>query len=586
MIRSDGTVELTYNQLLTFFVKTMRVMHSRETPATKVNATSTMIEGYLQAPATDEVKRVTFELSAPRLAQLCGLSMETAVNGRPLLKAMGMDFSEVKEQAAAGRVIKRIFVDMPFDLNTAPLRQTKPKDGDRSDRDQAKVNALKAQKEAVKKLADLATEMLNTPCPVCGTVGNWHFHCESCGATWSTQAAANSAPPDIEHPKVVDVIGPYSQAPAKSDSVQVGAQTPAPASTDSYTVQDGNFCDSDSVRVGSGPSGTISKAVDVPPTPLPPAAPYEPGPDEHPDPLINAIGLQKRFLPCAVIPQKGKKPKKQPMRYGQNGAPLFDDWQDPEYWLTYYAAQVAGQLPAWDANAFSVQMGGPVHDLVNIDFDECVRGCVITSVNVARIVAYLGTYTTASASKMFLPVYGLHSWLIDKTHLIPSKHNERMDPAGIGIYRHCGRHVCETFEPFGELLPIRVITDPAQARAVCRVLGVQPMDEQTIAASVPSHPPAPGTRDRFEWAQRLLDRLSAYRCDDYYWWIRVGMSLYEFGNAGLSTWDKWSKPSDKYEPGACEDKWKSFDTKSNTSKRITLGSLYHWANEDDPGGGK
>jgi hypothetical protein len=170
----------------------------------------------------------------------------------------------------------------------------------------------------------------------------------------------------------------------------------------------------------------------------------------------------------------------------------------------------------------------------------------------------------------------LHCWLIDKTGLIPDKFSE-VD--GIGIYRSA-KHVCETFESFGVVLPARVITDDAQARDICRMLGVTPTDEQVIAAPLPVHAPA-GTTDRQAWALGLLGRLSMARCDDYDEWVRVGMSLREFGGAGLAMWDTWSRGSRKYKPGECGDKWATLDR--NVTRPVTLGSLYRWAEEDAPG---
>lgn len=81
------------------------------------------------------------------------------------------------------------------------------------------------------------------------------------------------------------------------------------------------------------------------------------------------------------------------------------------------------------------------------------------------------------------------------------------------------------------------------------------------------------------WARGLLSRLATNRCDNYNSWVHVGMALSELGDAGLELWDKWSERSDKHKPGACAVKW-PFPT--DNENPITLGSLYHWAEEDDP----
>ena len=47
--------------------------------------------------------------------------------------------------------------------------------------------------------------------------------------------------------------------------------------------------------------------------------------------------------------------------------------------------------------------------------------------------------------------------------------------------------------------------------------------------------------------------------------------------AMLAVWDEWSRLApDKYTPGACAAKWRSFGRRGG----LTLGSLIHWARED------
>jgi P4 family phage/plasmid primase-like protien len=79
-------------------------------------------------------------------------------------------------------------------------------------------------------------------------------------------------------------------------------------------------------------------------------------------------------------------------------------------------------------------------------------------------------------------------------------------------------------------------------------------------------------------AAKALERLSQARCDDYQSWVLVGMALSELSETGLALWRQWSQKSAKYQPGACEVKWPTF----TPADGVTLGSLFHWANEDDP----
>ncbi|MFZ1757217.1 MAG: VapE domain-containing protein [Caldilineaceae bacterium] len=77
-----------------------------------------------------------------------------------------------------------------------------------------------------------------------------------------------------------------------------------------------------------------------------------------------------------------------------------------------------------------------------------------------------------------------------------------------------------------------------------------------------------------------LKRLRPGRADDYQEWLNVGMALSGLGDAGLRMWDDWSKSSGKYAPGVCDKKWGSF----TPGDGLGLGSLAHWADEDDPSG--
>ena len=82
-----------------------------------------------------------------------------------------------------------------------------------------------------------------------------------------------------------------------------------------------------------------------------------------------------------------------------------------------------------------------------------------------------------------------------------------------------------------------------------------------------------------DWAAGLLRRLDPWRCDNYSEWVSVGMALSGLGAAGLDLWDNWSKGSPKYTAGACADKWDTFKPGG-----LSLGSLYFWAEQDNPGG--
>ena len=77
----------------------------------------------------------------------------------------------------------------------------------------------------------------------------------------------------------------------------------------------------------------------------------------------------------------------------------------------------------------------------------------------------------------------------------------------------------------------------------------------------------------------LVDMLNENRNNSYNDWLNVGMCLYNINKQYLLLWMKWSQQSEKYEEGACEDKWKSFKKEKDGLK---IGSLLLWAKHDNP----
>lgn len=79
-----------------------------------------------------------------------------------------------------------------------------------------------------------------------------------------------------------------------------------------------------------------------------------------------------------------------------------------------------------------------------------------------------------------------------------------------------------------------------------------------------------------DFALSYLNALSNNRADDYDEWLNVGMALHSVDDSLLNEWDIWSQQSSKYQPGACEKKWKSFSNHGG----ISLGTLAHLAKLD------
>lgn len=64
--------------------------------------------------------------------------------------------------------------------------------------------------------------------------------------------------------------------------------------------------------------------------------------------------------------------------------------------------------------------------------------------------------------------------------------------------------------------------------------------------------------------------------DDYDIWIAAGQALHSLDESLLDVWEDWSKQSDKYRPGECQRRWKSFSKGGGRG----IGSLIHIAKEN------
>ncbi len=80
-------------------------------------------------------------------------------------------------------------------------------------------------------------------------------------------------------------------------------------------------------------------------------------------------------------------------------------------------------------------------------------------------------------------------------------------------------------------------------------------------------------------AREYLAAIPPADADDYDTWLQVGMALHSVGDDALLTdWIDWSATSGKFEPGACEAKWRSFN-----GHGVTLGTLAHLAGYEKKG---
>jgi len=77
-------------------------------------------------------------------------------------------------------------------------------------------------------------------------------------------------------------------------------------------------------------------------------------------------------------------------------------------------------------------------------------------------------------------------------------------------------------------------------------------------------------------AQEATWALPPYAADDFDLWLTVGQSLHSLDDSLLSTWDEWSKQSEKYIKGECQKRWHTFSKEGGRG----LGSLIHAAQEN------
>jgi P4 family phage/plasmid primase-like protien len=89
--------------------------------------------------------------------------------------------------------------------------------------------------------------------------------------------------------------------------------------------------------------------------------------------------------------------------------------------------------------------------------------------------------------------------------------------------------------------------------------------------------------EEVEFAENCMARISRRRADDYDDWIKIGMALSTMQDQkkALKLFHKFSRQSYKYDEAKCEQKFNTF-RREEGENRLTLGTLYHFAEEDNP----
>jgi hypothetical protein len=79
----------------------------------------------------------------------------------------------------------------------------------------------------------------------------------------------------------------------------------------------------------------------------------------------------------------------------------------------------------------------------------------------------------------------------------------------------------------------------------------------------------------------ILSCYSQERCDDYESWIKVAFGVKQtWGDKAFDAWDKWSSKSEKY--AGCNKSYSFWNGIRDREDGVKIGSLMHWAKEDNP----
>lgn len=121
----------------------------------------------------------------------------------------------------------------------------------------------------------------------------------------------------------------------------------------------------------------------------------------------------------------------------------------------------------------------------------------------------------------------------------------------------------------------------------------EPLTDWPLVTNEASDTPAASDKQDWSWLpsspdfeldpvdrHKILDALAKIdprRADHYPDWFKVGCALKSAGDELFPLFDFWSKSSSKYRNGDTKSLWDSIRPDG-----ITVGSLYHWAKEDQP----
>ena len=93
--------------------------------------------------------------------------------------------------------------------------------------------------------------------------------------------------------------------------------------------------------------------------------------------------------------------------------------------------------------------------------------------------------------------------------------------------------------------------------------------------------------ENLEYIKELVNNcLSSDRADKFNYWIKLGILLHNIDYTLLDTWITFSKKSQKFKEGECEDKWDNLPVSNNknpssVNPELSMGTLIYWCKEDN-----
>jgi len=231
---------------------------------------------------------------------------------------------------------------------------------------------------------------------------------------------------------------------------------------------------------------------------------------------------------------------------------------DPKNWVTFDEAIAAHQSGRFDGIGFEFE---DTDDFAGIDLDDCRNPETgELTAKAEAIVDWAGSYTEVSPSGRGVKIFirGKLPWGNRAAHNIGVETYERAT-----YFCVTGNHVDGT--------PADIRRPPDLLGLCCFAFGV---DEDGRPYQSGHH-----ISDR-DLAVDALSGLDKSRAVGYHDWIRVGIMLHGTDASLLDEWDDWSRAGgEKYSPGECAKKWKSFGRGANVST-LGIGSLIYLARQD------